>query len=257
MTARLRFACDASVGRAGFINVYCHYKFAELLPIEQKSANKTSLKGPCKSVQQTYIHMNKNCSNLVDIIAKISGVKMPRAPGPWMRTLVKRPWYFYKGLNFGGIDTKYSPTVSPLHHCWLMLMWLRKWNIGNCQGQGSRVTGNSFPVVTSLIVYCSLYIVYNIYVYTEASFGGGGLGAALPKEKEKKKKKKKRKKKEKKKKREKRKKGTMNNVELLHIKCLFFQFFNSQVALKNKKKCWPPRKSWNDAPAYIILYNFI
>ena len=35
-----------------------------------------------------------------------------------------------------------------------------------------------------------------------------------------------------------RKKGTMNNVKLLHIKCCFFQFFNSPVALKNKKKFW-------------------
>ena len=40
----------------------------------------------------------------------------------------------------------------------------------------------------------------------------------------------------------------MNNVKLLHIKCCFFQFFNSLVALKNLKKFWPPRKSWNDAP---------
>ena len=29
--------------------------------------------------------------------------------------------------------------------------------------------------------------------------------------------------------------GTMNNVKLLHIKHCFFQFFNSPVALKNKK----------------------
>ena len=28
----------------------------------------------------------------------------------------------------------------------------------------------------------------------------------------------------------------MNNVNLLHIKCCFFQFFNSPVALKNVKK---------------------
>ena len=40
----------------------------------------------------------------------------------------------------------------------------------------------------------------------------------------------------------------MNNVKLLYIKCCFFQFFNSPVALKNKKKFGPPRKSWNDAP---------
>ena len=34
-------------------------------------------------------------------------------------------------------------------------------------------------------------------------------------------------------------------------KVLFFQFFNSPVALKNLKKCCPPRKSWNDAPVNI------
>ena len=28
----------------------------------------------------------------------------------------------------------------------------------------------------------------------------------------------------------------MNNVKLLHIKCCFFQFFNSPVTLKNIKK---------------------
>ena len=34
----------------------------------------------------------------------------------------------------------------------------------------------------------------------------------------------------------------MNNVKLLHIKCCFFQFFNSAVALKYLKKFWPPKK---------------
>ena len=47
----------------------------------------------------------------------------------------------------------------------------------------------------------------------------------------------------------------MNNVKLLNIKCVFFQFFNSQVALKNIKKFAPPRKSWNDAPV-ITVYSF-
>ena len=42
----------------------------------------------------------------------------------------------------------------------------------------------------------------------------------------------------------------MNNVKLLHIKCFFFQFFNSPMALKNLKKFGPPRKSWNDVPVY-------
>ena len=34
----------------------------------------------------------------------------------------------------------------------------------------------------------------------------------------------------------------MNSVKLLHIKCCYFQFFNSSVALKNLKKVRPPRK---------------
>ena len=46
---------------------------------------------------------------------------------------------------------------------------------------------------------------------------------------------KKRKKRKKREKKKERKKGTMNNVKLLHIKCCFFQFFNSLVALKNRK----------------------
>ena len=80
--------------------------------------------------------------------------------------------------------------------------------------------------------------------YTGASFGGlGAVAPPPPKEKEKKKnRKKKRKKREKERKKKERKKETMNNVKLLHIKCCFFQFFNSPVALKNKKKIWPPKK---------------
>jgi hypothetical protein len=49
----------------------------------------------------------------------------------------------------------------------------------------------------------------------------------------------------------------MNSVKLLHIKCCFFQFFNNTVALKNKKKCWPPRKSWNDAPALVPKFMLV
>ena len=73
----------------------------------------------------------------------------------------------------------------------------------------------------------------------------GAGGPSPPKEKEKRKKERKKEKKRKKRKERKkeRKKGTMNNVKLLHIKCCFFQFFNSPVALKNKKKFCPPRKS--------------
>jgi len=75
----------------------------------------------------------------------------------------------------------------------------------------------------------------------DASFWGGA-GGRRPQGKRKKERKKE--KREKKRIKRKRKKGTMNDVKLLHIKCCFFQFFNSPVALKNKKKFWPPpRKS--------------
>ena len=67
-----------------------------------------------------------------------------------------------------------------------------------------------------------------------------GAGGRRPQGKRKKEKRERKKKKREKKKE--RKKGTMNNVKLLHIKCCFFQFFNSPVALKNKKKFWPPQK---------------
>ena len=46
----------------------------------------------------------------------------------------------------------------------------------------------------------------------------------------------------------------MNNVKLLHIKCSFFQFFSSLVALKNNKKNLAPQeKSWNDAPGDLAI----
>ena len=40
----------------------------------------------------------------------------------------------------------------------------------------------------------------------------------------------------------------MNSVKLLHIKCCFFQFFNSPVALKNKKKFWHPQEKVEMTP---------
>ena len=73
-------------------------------------------------------------------------------------------------------------------------------------------------------------------VLMQAGASFEGAGRPPPR---KKKKKKKRKKREKEKER---KKGTMNNVKLLHIKCCFFQFFNSPAALKNLKKNLPPKK---------------
>ena len=73
----------------------------------------------------------------------------------------------------------------------------------------------------------------------EASFGG--LGGRRPQRKKKKRKKKEEK--EKKRKNERKKEGNyMNNVKLLHIKCCFFQFFNSPVTLKNLKKIAPQEK---------------
>ena len=67
--------------------------------------------------------------------------------------------------------------------------------------------------------------------------------AVAPKEKEKRKKERKKEKiRKKREKREKRKKGTMNSVKLLHVKCCFFQFFNSPAALKNIKKICPQEK---------------
>ena len=67
----------------------------------------------------------------------------------------------------------------------------------------------------------------------EASFRG--LGGHRPQGRRKRKEERKKEKKEK-------KKGTLNNVKLLHIKCCFFQFFNSPVALKNKKISAPKKK---------------
>ena len=91
--------------------------------------------------------------------------------------------------------------------------------------------------------------ISNIWWFkAEASFevGWGHRPPPPPKEKEKKKKRKKKEKKRKKEKKEKkekkREKRTMNNVKLLHIKCWFFHFFNSQMALKNKNNFWPPKK---------------
>ena len=61
----------------------------------------------------------------------------------------------------------------------------------------------------------------------------GGLGGPSPpqgKRKKEKKKEKKKKEKKREKKRKRKKRTTMNDVKLLHIKCCFFQFFNSPVA---------------------------
>ena len=82
--------------------------------------------------------------------------------------------------------------------------------------------------------------------------GLGGAVAPPPPPPRKQKKRKKKKKEKKREKREKRKKGTMNNVKLLHIKCCFFQFFNSPVALKNKKKFLAPQENVEMTPLKIM-----
>ena len=58
----------------------------------------------------------------------------------------------------------------------------------------------------------------------------------------------------------------MNSVKLLHIKCCFFQFFNSPVALKKKYFC-PPKKKLKWRPCsgglcicylcYLYLYLIV
>ena len=43
----------------------------------------------------------------------------------------------------------------------------------------------------------------------------------------------------------------MNNVKLLHMKCCFFQFFNSPVALKNIKKSLAPQEKVDMTPLIL------
>ena len=47
----------------------------------------------------------------------------------------------------------------------------------------------------------------------------------------------------------------MNNVKLLHIKCCFFQFFNSPVALKNLKNSWPSQEKVEMTPLLDIYLD--
>ena len=78
---------------------------------------------------------------------------------------------------------------------------------------------------------------------------GAGVRRLLPPRKKKKRKKKEKKKKEKKYRKKEKKEGeTMNTVKLLHIKCCFFKFFNSPVALKNLKKFLPSKKKLKWSP---------
>ena len=102
----------------------------------------------------------------------------------------------------------------------------------------------------SFLYSSAIFDQTNIWLGPEASFRGAG-GPPPPKKKEKRKKEKRKKKRKKRKKRKKEKKGKKKegNYEWrqittykVHIKCCFFRFFNSPVALKNNKKCWPQEK---------------
>ena len=90
--------------------------------------------------------------------------------------------------------------------------------------------------------------------------GLGGLCRPPPKRKIRKKvfQRNEKKKKEKKKEKKERKKGTMNNVKLLHIKrAVFFQFFNTPVALKNLKKFWPSQEKVEMTPLLRINVRWV
>ena len=68
-------------------------------------------------------------------------------------------------------------------------------------------------------------------------------GGDVAPRKEKEKKKKERKKRKKRKKKERKKEGNYKKRQITSYKVLFFfKFFNCPVALKNKKKIWPPKK---------------
>ena len=88
-----------------------------------------------------------------------------------------------------------------------------------------------------------------------ASFeGAGGRRTPPPPPRKKKKKKKDRKKREKRKKKKKKKKERRElwiTVKLLHKKCCFSWFFNSPVALENKKKILPPQEKDEMTPLGI------
>ena len=88
----------------------------------------------------------------------------------------------------------------------------------------------NFNLVYDLLFDCFAIELQNLEIYdlrTGASFeGAGGWGPCpLPPPRGERRKEKKKEEKEKKKKKKERKKGTMNNVKLLHIKCCFFPIF--------------------------------
>ena len=84
-----------------------------------------------------------------------------------------------------------------------------------------------------------------------------GLGVRRPpKEKEKKKKEREKRGKKKKKRKKKRMELWITSNYYIYIKCCFFQFFNSPVALKNLKKFCPPKKKLKWRPCQETVYKY-
>ena len=100
------------------------------------------------------------------------------------------------------------------------------------------------PARQLLVMELSLYRIRSeTGSQSEASFGGGLGGRRPPPQgKRKKEKRKKKRKKRKKRKKEKKKEGNYEWRQITTYKVLFFQFFNSPVSLKNKKKFCPQEK---------------
>ena len=108
------------------------------------------------------------------------------------------------------------------------------------------------PVAVKLKI--PLYKLNNQSLILEASFEGLGSRRPSPREKKKKKRKKKEKR-EKREKRKKRKKGTKNIVKLLHIKCCYFQFFNSPGPLEFFLNCPLPKKKLKWRPCFNFNFS--
>ena len=87
-----------------------------------------------------------------------------------------------------------------------------RWGVGQMRTNADKGVGVKFGQFFADVLCARRGVIW----------GGWGLGAVAPPRK--KKKRKKRKKRKKKKKKE-RKKGTMNNVNLLYIKCCYFPIF--------------------------------
>ena len=101
-----------------------------------------------------------------------------------------------------------------------------------------------------------LWIVYFRTSRQRRHLGGWGPSPPPPPPRKKKKRKKERKKEKKRKKREKeiKERGELWTASnYCDMNDCFFQFFNNPVALKNLKKCWPPKKKLKWRPCLTLL----